>query len=317
MKFVEKKLAWTPDYIVKNPNVLTLSLEKRLIPRYAVLHILMHKGLIKPVFTGNHFKMSNQKFMMQFVTEYQEKAPEIVEAIKVVTDKIYGMFLIAWSMIEAPAILFCSALQFVTASRVLSQVSTMLGRLPSLSPADLGMSSAPRTAPMLGMPCVRVMLVGLPSLCLLHDLGLGSLVLSIYWLLGMSCAHVTLASLPNLGLDNPVLPLSLACLARMPRLEHLPSLSPTRLGLWTTLCILSESSLLLSMPSLDTWVWTSRRHPNALLLGMARAHATLAGMLSLPPADLGLDNTPCIASPLLGMTNAHATPAGMPSLPSA
>ncbi|KAG6527039.1 transcription termination factor MTERF2, chloroplastic-like [Zingiber officinale] len=80
VKFLEEKLGWTPEHIVKYPTVLTLSLEKRMMPRYAVLSILRHKGLIKPGFTGDHFLMSSKKFQMEFVTEYQDKAPEIVEA---------------------------------------------------------------------------------------------------------------------------------------------------------------------------------------------------------------------------------------------
>ncbi|KAG6523248.1 uncharacterized protein LOC122048940 [Zingiber officinale] len=82
VKFVEEKLGWTPEHTVKNPVVLLMSLEKRLMPRCAVLSILMHKGLIKPGFTGCHFLMSSKNFQMEFVTKFQEKAPEIVEVIK-------------------------------------------------------------------------------------------------------------------------------------------------------------------------------------------------------------------------------------------
>ncbi|KAG6527079.1 transcription termination factor MTERF2, chloroplastic-like [Zingiber officinale] len=82
VKFLEEKLGWTPERTVKNPVVLLMSLEKRLMPRHAVLSILMHKGLIKTGFIGDHFLISNEKFMMQFVTKYQEKAPEIFEVIK-------------------------------------------------------------------------------------------------------------------------------------------------------------------------------------------------------------------------------------------
>ncbi|KAG6527072.1 transcription termination factor MTERF4, chloroplastic-like [Zingiber officinale] len=82
VKFVEEKLGWTPEHTVKYPIVLLMSLEKRMMPRFDVLSILMHKGLIKTGFTGDHFLISNKKFMMQFVTKYQEKAPEIVEVIK-------------------------------------------------------------------------------------------------------------------------------------------------------------------------------------------------------------------------------------------
>ncbi|KAG6532578.1 hypothetical protein ZIOFF_006427 [Zingiber officinale] len=87
--------------------------------------------------------------------------------------------------------------------------------LPSLSSPRLGLGQPHAAAPLLGMSCAHARLVGLPSLCLLHDLGLGSPTLLLHWLLGMSCAHATLAcllSLPlvDLGLDSPVL--SLHCL---------------------------------------------------------------------------------------------------------
>ncbi|KAG6523243.1 hypothetical protein ZIOFF_013099 [Zingiber officinale] len=62
-KFVEEKLGWTPEHTVKNPSVLALSLEKRLMPRYAVLSILVHMGLIKPCFIGSHFKISDKNFL--------------------------------------------------------------------------------------------------------------------------------------------------------------------------------------------------------------------------------------------------------------
>ncbi|XP_074589806.1 uncharacterized protein LOC141845648 [Curcuma longa] len=81
-KFVEEKLAWTPEYTATYPIVLSMSLEKRLMPRYAVLHILMHKGLIKPGFTGNQFQISDKSFLLKFVIKNQDKAPEIVEVIK-------------------------------------------------------------------------------------------------------------------------------------------------------------------------------------------------------------------------------------------
>ncbi|XP_042461115.1 transcription termination factor MTERF4, chloroplastic-like [Zingiber officinale] len=82
VEFLEEKLGWTPEHTVKYAVVLSMSLEKRLLPRCAVLSILMHKGLIKPGFTGNHFLMSSKNFQMEFVTKYQEQAPEIVEVIK-------------------------------------------------------------------------------------------------------------------------------------------------------------------------------------------------------------------------------------------
>ncbi|XP_074555862.1 uncharacterized protein LOC141811715 [Curcuma longa] len=80
VKFVEEKLGWTPENTLKNPSLLSMSLEKRMMPRYAVLSILMHKELIKTGFKASPFLISSENFRMEFVTKYQDKAPEIVEA---------------------------------------------------------------------------------------------------------------------------------------------------------------------------------------------------------------------------------------------
>ncbi|KAF3976658.1 hypothetical protein CMV_000199 [Castanea mollissima] len=47
MSFFVNKLNMTPSMISKNPNLLLLSLEKRIIPRCSVLHLLISKGLVK------------------------------------------------------------------------------------------------------------------------------------------------------------------------------------------------------------------------------------------------------------------------------
>lgn len=82
MEFVNEKLEWEPELTSKYPYILTMRLEERLLPRYAVLQVLMRKGFIKPGFTGNQFLASEEEFTRKFVTKYLQEAPEIVEAIK-------------------------------------------------------------------------------------------------------------------------------------------------------------------------------------------------------------------------------------------
>lgn len=82
MEFVNEKLEWEPELTSKYPYILTMRLEERLLPRYAVLQVLMRKGFIKPGFTGNQFMASEEEFTRKFVTKYLQEAPEIVEAIK-------------------------------------------------------------------------------------------------------------------------------------------------------------------------------------------------------------------------------------------
>ncbi|KAG6523227.1 hypothetical protein ZIOFF_013081 [Zingiber officinale] len=57
MKFMEEKLGWTPEHTVKYPTVLLLSLEKRMMPRYAVLRVLMHKGSFSKIDLEKEFKI--------------------------------------------------------------------------------------------------------------------------------------------------------------------------------------------------------------------------------------------------------------------
>ncbi|KAG6683944.1 hypothetical protein I3842_12G038700 [Carya illinoinensis] len=81
MGFFVNKLKMNPSMISKNPNLVRLSLEKRIIPRCSVLQLLMLKGLIKEdtsiVYT---LQMSEKKFMEKFVSKYQNEVPDVVKA---------------------------------------------------------------------------------------------------------------------------------------------------------------------------------------------------------------------------------------------
>ncbi|CAK9167514.1 unnamed protein product [Ilex paraguariensis] len=81
MTFFVNELKLKPSMISKNPNLMLLSLEKRIIPRCSVLQLLMSKNLIRRdtslVFA---FRMSEKMFMGKFVSKYQNVIPEVVEA---------------------------------------------------------------------------------------------------------------------------------------------------------------------------------------------------------------------------------------------
>ncbi|XP_030932015.1 uncharacterized protein LOC115957820 [Quercus lobata] len=79
MSFFVNKLNTTPSMISKNPNLLLLSLEKRIIPRCSVLHLLVSKGLVKEETSIiNLFRMTEKGFVDNLVSKYQNEAPDVV-----------------------------------------------------------------------------------------------------------------------------------------------------------------------------------------------------------------------------------------------
>ncbi|KAG2676148.1 hypothetical protein I3760_12G039400 [Carya illinoinensis] len=81
MGFFVNKLKMKPSIISKNPNLVQLSLEKRIIPRCSVLQLLMLKGLIKEDTSIVYIlKMTEKEFMEKFVSKYQNEVPDVVKA---------------------------------------------------------------------------------------------------------------------------------------------------------------------------------------------------------------------------------------------
>ncbi|GAV79315.1 mTERF domain-containing protein [Cephalotus follicularis] len=81
MNHFVNKLGLKPSNVAKCPNLFLCSLERRIIPRYSYLQVLMSKGFIKReenlIWT---FNMSYNNFEKKFVTPYKEKAPEVIKA---------------------------------------------------------------------------------------------------------------------------------------------------------------------------------------------------------------------------------------------
>ncbi|KQK14426.1 uncharacterized protein LOC100833632 [Brachypodium distachyon] len=73
------KLGWSPEYVSGSPMILSLSYEKRLVPRCEVLDILVSKGVIRRI-RMSHLMLGEKKFMEKYVSNYQEAIPQVLEA---------------------------------------------------------------------------------------------------------------------------------------------------------------------------------------------------------------------------------------------
>jgi mTERF domain-containing protein len=83
--FFADKLGWSPEYVSASPMVFSLSYEKRLLPRYRVLDILVSKGHIRSIRIA-HLILGEKKFVEKYVTSYMETIPQVLEAYRAGTD---------------------------------------------------------------------------------------------------------------------------------------------------------------------------------------------------------------------------------------
>jgi mTERF domain-containing protein len=84
-QFFADKLGWTPEYVSASPMLISLSYEKRILPRYRVLHILVSKGHIRSIRIA-HLILGEKKFVDKYVTSYLETIPQLLEAYRAGTD---------------------------------------------------------------------------------------------------------------------------------------------------------------------------------------------------------------------------------------
>ncbi|OVA02270.1 Mitochodrial transcription termination factor-related [Macleaya cordata] len=83
LEFYMEKLKWKSAEIFLRPSLLLLSLEKRIIPRCAVLEILKSKEIrIYKMKVSTILKMAERDFLERFVTAYEERIPEVMKAYK-------------------------------------------------------------------------------------------------------------------------------------------------------------------------------------------------------------------------------------------
>ncbi|KAM0882972.1 hypothetical protein ACQ4PT_031955 [Festuca glaucescens] len=84
-QFFADKLGWSSEYVSASPMLISLSYEKRLLPRYRVLGILVSKGHIRRIRIG-HLILGEKKFVEKYVTNYLETIPQVLEAYRAGTE---------------------------------------------------------------------------------------------------------------------------------------------------------------------------------------------------------------------------------------
>ncbi|GAV64297.1 mTERF domain-containing protein [Cephalotus follicularis] len=81
MNHFVNKLGLKPSDVAKCPNLFLFSLERRIVPRYSYLQVLMSKGFVKKELNLIWvFNMSYKNFEKKFVAPYKEEAPEVIKA---------------------------------------------------------------------------------------------------------------------------------------------------------------------------------------------------------------------------------------------
>lgn len=82
MSFFVHNLEWKPSLIAKHPILLSHSLEKRTIPRTAVLKFLLSKGLVEKGRSLVVFILMSEKQFLKRISSYQGKAPQLLALYK-------------------------------------------------------------------------------------------------------------------------------------------------------------------------------------------------------------------------------------------
>ncbi|KAL6605918.1 hypothetical protein ACP70R_041571 [Stipagrostis hirtigluma subsp. patula] len=76
IKFLMNQVGMKPECIVKRPEILTLSLEKRLVPRHCVMKVLEAKGWLNGNISFYTFANTGEKaFKLKFIEYYKDSVP--------------------------------------------------------------------------------------------------------------------------------------------------------------------------------------------------------------------------------------------------
>ncbi|KAJ4979212.1 hypothetical protein NE237_009992 [Protea cynaroides] len=82
LDFFMNKLSWTAAEVAKNPVVLLLSMEKRTVPRYSVIQVLLSQGLMKKKSIRTALILTEDKFLEIFVRKYHQELPQLLKEYK-------------------------------------------------------------------------------------------------------------------------------------------------------------------------------------------------------------------------------------------
>ncbi|KAJ1414243.1 Transcription termination factor, mitochondrial/chloroplastic [Sesbania bispinosa] len=79
MEFWVNHMGWSSLILAKHPLLITLSLEKRVIPRALVLQFLQARGLIKDAKSISYYTVNEKKFLQKFVNCFEEEASQLLK----------------------------------------------------------------------------------------------------------------------------------------------------------------------------------------------------------------------------------------------
>eukprot|EP00257_Ricinus_communis_P020198 XP_015579375.1 transcription termination factor MTERF9, chloroplastic [Ricinus communis] len=79
MDYYINKMGWDSSSIAKHPLLISLSLEKRVIPRCSVIQVLLSKGLVRLTSLATSLRISEELFLHKFVRPYKEEAPHLLK----------------------------------------------------------------------------------------------------------------------------------------------------------------------------------------------------------------------------------------------
>ena len=100
MRFFVDKMGKESSWMAGRPALLLLSLEKRIIPRYSVVEVLLSKGLITKDFSLSAvFQSTENMFLQKFVNPYEEEAPQLLNLYQKkvrISEKKQGSRLMSW-----------------------------------------------------------------------------------------------------------------------------------------------------------------------------------------------------------------------------
>jgi mTERF domain-containing protein len=79
MGFFVKEIGWESTLLAKDPILITLSLERRIVPRAFVLKFLESKGLIEDAKLAEPFEVTEKEFLKNFVDCFKEEASQLLK----------------------------------------------------------------------------------------------------------------------------------------------------------------------------------------------------------------------------------------------
>ncbi|XP_043723927.1 uncharacterized protein LOC122670944 [Telopea speciosissima] len=82
LDYFMNKMSWTAAEVAKNPVVLLLSMEKRTVPRYSVIQVLLSQGLMKKQSISTALILKEEQFLENFVRKYHQELPQLLKEYK-------------------------------------------------------------------------------------------------------------------------------------------------------------------------------------------------------------------------------------------